>query len=161
MFLIICLVHNETGTGLKTRSSGSRRDHPQLRRPTNSFHFKRIFKKFPNFFQNLLLFCSSLPIVAPKNQSSEMIPFQSNFQRQFETIHRTYCFWLPMSSLVGLDPILNMLLLVHTRVVRSWVFLIWDPSLPSTKVAHSLSHSPLPALPIFELHGPICHNGAV
>ena len=36
-----------------------------------------------------------------------------------------------------------------------------SPPLPSTKVAHSLSHLPLPVLPINELHGPIRHNGAV
>ena len=33
--------------------------------------------------------------------------------------------------------------------------------LPFTKVAPSLSHSPLPVLPIFELHGAIRHKGAV
>ena len=33
--------------------------------------------------------------------------------------------------------------------------------LPSTKIAPSLSHSPLPVLSIFELHGAIRHNGAV
>ena len=33
--------------------------------------------------------------------------------------------------------------------------------LPSTKIAPSLSHSPLPVLPFFELHGAIRHNGAV
>ena len=33
--------------------------------------------------------------------------------------------------------------------------------LPSPKIATSLSHSPLPVLPIFELHGQIRHNGAV
>ena len=35
------------------------------------------------------------------------------------------------------------------------------PSLPSTKVAHSLSHSPLPVLSIYELHGSIRHSGAI
>ena len=34
-------------------------------------------------------------------------------------------------------------------------------SFPSTKVAHSLSHSPLPVLSLHELHGPIRHNDAV
>ena len=34
-------------------------------------------------------------------------------------------------------------------------------SLPSTKVAPSLSHSPLPVLPVFKLHGSWRHFGAV
>ena len=33
--------------------------------------------------------------------------------------------------------------------------------LSSTKVTQSLSHSPLPVLPIFKLHGLIRHSGAI
>ena len=47
-----------------------------------------------------------------------------------------------------------ILLYVHLRGIC--VF-----PLPSPKIAPSLSHSPLPVLSIFELHGAIRHNGAV
>ena len=48
----------------------------------------------------------------------------------------------------------SLLLYAHSRGK-------WFSPLPSTKVTHSLSHSPLPVLPIFELQGAIRHSGAV
>ena len=55
---------------------------------------------------------------------------------------------------------LNDRFLGKTRVMYTREGFAFSP-LPSTKIAPSLSHSPLPVLPIFELHGPIRHNGAV